>query len=300
MEYYISYKKTFFVILLAMCGFYIFSNNANASILAQPDISLSSYNLFQADTLLVVVKNESGQISGNLGTVKMRFFRSENNKDWVSIVGIPINKKPGIYKVIINVPGKAIFKKDISVLKRNFPITKMIITPELEQKGYTPKSIVNNIENKENKMLNQVLNNITKEVYISKPFIYPLSLINIVGPFGDIRASKNYKIQHLGVDLKAAMGTPIYAVNDGKVVFVETMTDYGKTIIIDHGLGVYSLYLHLSDFKVAVGQIVRQGDVIGLSGDTGYVTGPHLHFSMKIRGASIDPLKFIQATQTQW
>src|SRR5258706_13388795 len=102
-----AYKKTLSVILLAIGCFYIFSPNVNALdnvSLAQPDVYVLSYNLFQANTLLVVVKNESSEITGNLGAVKMRFFRSEDNKDWVSIVGIPINKKPGTYKLVINVP----------------------------------------------------------------------------------------------------------------------------------------------------------------------------------------------------
>ena len=148
--------------------------------------------------------------------------------------------------------------------------------------------------------LNHVLDVYNPVAYATKPFINPLSEIAIVGAYGEIRKSGKLKIQHLGVDLKATTGTPVLAVDDGKVVFIRSSPDYGNTLIIDHGLGVYSLYLHLSEFKVQLGQMVKQGDTVALSGDTGYATGPHLHFSIKIRGASVDPLKFIETTQSQW
>lgn len=275
--------------------------NAKASNNLLPlDVYISSDHLAQADTLLVVVKNEPGNIKGTLGAIKMRFFKSQDTKDWVAIVGMTLNKKPGDYKLSITVEGKQPFEKIITVAKRDFPVTKLEITPELLKKGYTAKKIITNIQTIENKALSKVLNVLTPQSYVSKPFTYPLSETTVVGPFGDIRASKNYKIQHLGVDLKAPLGTPVFAVNDGKVVLIKKFTDYGNTIVIDHGLGMYSLYLHLSHFNAIKGDMVKQGDVIGLSGDTGYATGPHLHFGIKVRGASLDPLRFIQTTQANW
>ncbi len=263
-----------------------------------PDVFVSSDALLQADTLLVTVKNEPQTITGKLGAVTLHFFRNETGADWVCIVGMPVNKKPGTYQLIINVETKTPFIKDITVLKRDFPVTELTITPDLIQKGYTAKKIISNIQNQENLALNKVLSAFTKKVYFTKPFISPLSEIRVVGDFGDIRATGNYKIQHLGVDLKALTGTNVYAVNDGKIVFEKNLPDYGNTLIIDHGLGVYSLYLHLSKFNIKVGEIVKQGDIIALSGATGYATGPHLHFSIKVRGSALDPLKFVQATQS--
>jgi murein DD-endopeptidase MepM/ murein hydrolase activator NlpD len=154
----------------------------------------------------------------------------------------------------------------------------------LAQQGYTAKKIVTTIVNQENKSLHQAMDTVTRGAYITKPFIYPLANIKVVGNFGDIRASKPYKIQHLGVDLRASTGTPVHAANDGKIVFEKTLPDYGNMIILDHGQGIYSLYLHLSKFNVADGQMVKQHDVIAYSGASGYAIGPHLHFSIKIRG----------------
>ncbi len=295
------YKIFLALLFFTITGFIFFPHTAKSdNQLPIINVYVSSDNLMQADTLLVVVKNETSKITGKLGTVKMHFLRNEDNKDWVSVVGMPVNKKPGNYKLLISVLGKQPFEKNVQISKRNFPITELVITKELLKKGYTAKKIIKNIEKVENKQLNKILNILTPVAYFTKPFINPLSEINVVGDFGDIRQTKSYKIQHLGVDLKAPLNTPVYAVNDGKVVFIKSLPDYGNTIIIDHGLGIYSLYLHLSEFKVKKGKIVKQQDIIGLSGDTGYAIGPHLHFSIKVRGAALDPLGFIKTTQTDW
>jgi murein DD-endopeptidase MepM/ murein hydrolase activator NlpD len=185
--------------------------------------------------------------------------------------------------------------KNIVVSRRKFPITVLTSVP-----GFTPKKIISTVENKENTALKKVLADISDAPYSAKPFINPLSEITIVGNYGDIRKSGKLTIQHLGVDLKAPLGTSVMAVNDGRVVFEASMPDYGNTLVIDHGLGVYSLYLHLSEFKVAQGDMVQQGQTVALSGATGYVTGPHLHFSIKMRGASVDPLKFIETSNAKY
>jgi murein DD-endopeptidase MepM/ murein hydrolase activator NlpD len=267
------------------------------SLALPPRVLVSAEIISQADTFLIVVKDEVSEITGSFGSVKLHFFRNEDNKDWIAITGAPLNKTPGEYKLSVSVPNKAIFEKNITVVKRSFLETKMVVTKELAQKGYTSKNIINNIINIENKSLAQVLNVITPVSYITKPFVYPVFKVKDVGSLGNIRKSQNYKIQHLGVDLEAPLNTPIYAVNDGKVVFVRGMTNYGNTVIVDHGLGVYSLYLHLNRFDVREGQIIKLGDNIGLSGNTGYSIAPHLHFSITMRGVSVDPLRFIWTTQ---
>jgi murein DD-endopeptidase MepM/ murein hydrolase activator NlpD len=262
-----------------------------------PDVFVSSDTLSQGDTLLVVVKNEANEITGRFGSTKLYFFRNESNKDWVAITGISVNKIPEDYKLTINVPGHAVYEKNITIVDRDFPETEMVVSQKLAQKGYTAKNIINNIINSENKTLAKVLNVITPASYINKPFVYPVFKIEDVGSFGNIRRAKNYTIQHLGVDMDAPLNTPIYSVNDGKVVFAKSLRDYGNTLIIDHGLGVYSLYLHLSRFDVSEGQTVKLGDNIGLSGNTGYSIAPHLHFAITIRGVSVDPLEFVWTTQ---
>ena len=98
---------------------------------------------------------------------------------------------------------------------------------------------------------------------------------------------------HRGLDLRGGEGDPIHAADDGVVVLVSDHYYGGKTVVVDHGLGVLTAYLHLSGFNVDKGQRVRRGDVIGSVGSTGRVTAPHLHLSLYVMGVSINPLPLL-------
>lgn len=295
---FMNLKLTAICIWLAIAGAVLFPclNVSAENTLSSPEVFISSDKLLQADTLLIMVKNETNEITGTFGSIKLRFFRDKSDKNWVAIIGATIDKKPGEYKLSINVPGKTVFEKDIFVSKRYFSVTSLVVTRQLIQKGFTLKNIFT-APDKKSKKLEGILKIITSVSYVNKPFVYPLFEVKDVGSFGNIRKSKDYTAQHLGVDLNALPDTPVFAVNDGKVVFVDNIKNNGNTVAIDHGLGVYSLYLHLNKFNVAEGQTVKLGDIVGLSGNTGYSLAPHLHFSIKVRGASLDPLKFVQTTQ---
>jgi murein DD-endopeptidase MepM/ murein hydrolase activator NlpD len=82
--------------------------------------------------------------------------------------------------------------------------------------------------------------------------------------------------------------------NRGIVRFTDSLRNYGKTVVIDHGLGLQTVYMHLSEIIVSLGQMVDKGELIGMSGDTGYVLGPHLHLTVRIWDISIDPIKFLE------
>ena len=98
---------------------------------------------------------------------------------------------------------------------------------------------------------------------------------------------------HNGIDISAPMGTPIKAADSGTVVLADWNGGYGKCVIINHGGGMATLYGHLSEIQVAYGQQVSQGQVIGLCGSTGFSTGPHLHFEVRINGSPADPLSYL-------
>ncbi len=103
--------------------------------------------------------------------------------------------------------------------------------------------------------------------------------------------------QHTGTDFQAATGTPVVAPNRGRIALAADQYFPGKTIIIDHGLGVYSYLAHLSEFTVAEGAIVERGQRIALSGATGRVTGPHLHWTMRFGSARVDPLSLVEVLE---
>ena len=94
---------------------------------------------------------------------------------------------------------------------------------------------------------------------------------------------------HRGMDFRGKTGTPVKAINSGTVVLTEDLFYGGNTLIVDHGMGLYSVYMHMSKFETKKGNQVSKGDVIGLIGSSGRVTGPHLHMSVKLNGISVNP-----------
>jgi murein DD-endopeptidase MepM/ murein hydrolase activator NlpD len=98
---------------------------------------------------------------------------------------------------------------------------------------------------------------------------------------------------HTGVDLQASVGTPVHVTADGVVARTEWEGRYGRLVVIDHGSGLQTWYAHLSKFNVVPGQEVRRGEVIALSGGTGRVTSPHLHYEVRLGGTPVNPYKYL-------
>jgi murein DD-endopeptidase MepM/ murein hydrolase activator NlpD len=117
-------------------------------------------------------------------------------------------------------------------------------------------------------------------------------------PFG-VRRIRNGRAvgRHRGLDIAAPTGTPIYAPSDARVVLSRTFKKYGGTIVLDHGFGVTSLYIHQSALKARAGQTVKKGELIGRIGATGVATGPHLHWSAYVHGTSIEPAFFTRMSK---
>lgn len=114
----------------------------------------------------------------------------------------------------------------------------------------------------------------------------------ITSPYGVKRAGNR---THEGVDLKAALHTKVKAINSGKVVLVARLSREGLMVIIDHGQGIFSIYMHLSDISVKQNEMVKSGQTVAYSGDTGEgVTGSHLHLGVRFDGKYVDPLLFIK------
>lgn len=133
----------------------------------------------------------------------------------------------------------------------------------------------------------------TPRRYWSKPFIHPMAS-QITSHYGTARVyNGSLRSFHSGTDFKAEIGTPVYVVNDGVVVLAKERFYAGNSIVVDHGEGLYTCYYHLSSLSVTPGDKVKQGDFLGLSGATGRVTGPHLHFAVMLYGVQVDPLQLM-------
>lgn len=135
------------------------------------------------------------------------------------------------------------------------------------------------------------------EMLASIPTILPVSLkdpsTRIASPYG-YRMHPIYKTVklHAGMDFSGAIGTPIYATGNGKVVYAEIHQGYGKCVLIDHGFKLQTLYGHMSAYNVKAGQKVKRGDIIGYIGNTGMSTGPHIHYEVKRNGIPVDPSNY--------
>ena len=144
----------------------------------------------------------------------------------------------------------------------------------------------------------KIYHHFTEKSYIDKPFIQPMDSI-ITSNFGTARMFNNtLKSFHSGTDFRAKTGTPIYATNDGIVVIAKNRYYAGNSVVIDHGNGIYSCYYHLSILHVRIGDRVKQGVRLGLSGATGRVSGPHLHYAMMVQGVQVNPLQFHKVFNT--
>lgn len=260
------------------------------------EIWVSSESVEQGSMVLVKISREYLMASGTFDKKSINFFRNKPNSDWIAYVGVDANAQPGKERIFVSASGESL-EKEVEVIKKDFASTKMAISQNLQDRGYTEEAITNNYATSDTPALNEALKGFTPAPHFKEGFSFPLDEIEIIGfDFGRIIKFPSYQLQHFGVDLKADAGTKVYAANEGKVVLAKQLSNYGKTLVIDHGLGIFSLYLHLSQFNFSEGEFVKRGEVVGLSGNTGLSTGPHLHFSIKDNGARVDPIAFVGGT----
>jgi murein DD-endopeptidase MepM/ murein hydrolase activator NlpD len=214
--------------------------------------------------------------------IKLQFYKT--SQYYQALGFVDIDTKPGIQGINI-LDGKETKIKYISVMHKEFPVKnitlkseKVFLSPEDERRA-----------DEEERVLESTWNTVTSEPLWKGKFIKPIDS-TITSQFGIIRIiNKNKRSRHRGTDYKSFTGTPIKSINSGKVVLRDNHFFGGNTLLINHGLGLYSVYLHLSQFKVDIGDAVNKGQVIGLVGNTGRASGPHLHLSVKLYGESINP-----------
>jgi murein DD-endopeptidase MepM/ murein hydrolase activator NlpD len=130
-------------------------------------------------------------------------------------------------------------------------------------------------------------------------FVYPVETPLVSSVFGHIAEIRNNKPHH-GIDFRGAIGTPVFASATGKVLIADSSTlskGYGLTVVIQHAGKTQTLYAHLDKSAVKAGQAVSQGQVIGYMGETGKVTGPHLHFEMSVESERVDPTKLLRRAE---
>lgn len=219
---------------------------------------------------------------------KIRFFKNGDN--YRAIIGIPIAQKTGPHPLLIKMTddkGKTSeLAAQVKVLPYKFPRVSFWLKPE-KRKLMTTPAVVDEWALVEKKLVLEADEQGWRQAFIL-PVKAPVSMY-----FGTVeRVNGKPQGQHRGCDLAVPIGTKVAAANDGTVVFAEKLTVYGGTMVVDHGQGIHTIYLHLSKFLAPVGQAVAKGDVIALSGNTGYSSGPHLHWAMSVHDLRVDPLQW--------
>lgn len=241
-------------------------------------------------TIFIYQSSTPTPLSYNNGKKSLHYMPHPNKKDSF-IAFVPIGYYDKGSKNLTNPKQTESTLQTIKILQKDYPKKEQINVAN--NKVSYSNEVAKRIE-KEKDAAIKTYATITKGRLWGKPFIKPLDSI-ITSPYGSARIF-NGKVNsyHGGTDLRAAIGTPILATNDGKVALVQDRYLSGKSIYIDHGSGVYSVYFHLDEFLVKEGDMIKQGQVIAKSGDTGRVSGAHLHFGIVINGTNVDAMDFIE------
>ena len=218
-------------------------------------------------------------------------FRVEDR--WTTILGVDLDTKAGDYRAaaLLTMDDGSVIERDITVSVG----TKKFPTVQLNVDGRFVQLSRANLERtrRESKETEAIYRRITTDLFPAEPFIVPIPG-GTGRNFGERRVFNGQaRSPHSGVDLRAGTGTPVQATNRGRVVLAKDLFFTGNTVILDHGLGIYSLYAHLSRMDVKQGEIVDNGQVVGLAGATGRVTAPHLHWGMRVQGARVDPFSLV-------
>ena len=215
------------------------------------------------------------------------------NGKWQASIMLPVSldEKNNSGELIVSLPKKNLStKKLITFFDKKRPIQKLSVDKKFVN---PPKSEMERIKNDRIKVKNTI-SNYTHGRMWEVPFYRPV-LGSVSSLFGLKRVFNGQpKGTHRGLDLRGPTGDPIKACADGQVVLVDNLYYSGNAIYINHGEGVFTAYLHMSEQKVEVNQYVKRGDIIGLVGATGRVTGPHLHLTLIVQGQSVDPEPFIE------
>ncbi|MFZ8933492.1 MAG: M23 family metallopeptidase [Bacteriovoracaceae bacterium] len=181
---------------------------------------------------------------------------------------------------------------DVKVTQKEFPSERLHVD---KRKVFYSKKDLKRIR-AEQKVLNKIYKASLSRPIFNTGFKIPLNS-KITSIYGARRLFNNKKkSQHLGTDFRAKVGTPIMSSNAGKVVLSQDLFFTGDTVIIDHGLGLFTVYGHLSKRKAEVGEFVPKGSVVGHAGMSGRATGPHLHWGVKVHGEWVDGASLVKET----
>jgi murein DD-endopeptidase MepM/ murein hydrolase activator NlpD len=277
-----NYGYWFFMMVLA------FICQVSAA-LGDNEIKLSATTMRPGDFIKIVVNetpdsNVEVQFLGE--SKRLQFY----NAQYLGFVAASYFTKPGVYTLSVMVAkDNHSYTRDysIEISKRDFPEDRVVINEKTRKQILTPDNV-----NNDSKTTTDVRQKAQAEALPplwQGKFIWPVHG-KITTEFGRVRYMNNIEEgRHSGFDISAPTGTPVLACNRGKVIFAGDLNVTGLTVIVHHGMGLYTSYCHLSKIGVAEGEQVDTGTTIGQVGMTGLATGPHLHLTVRVDEICIDP-----------
>jgi len=225
---------------------------------------------------------------------KLLPFSREGRRLFQAILGVDLNASPGAEVITLttsNVQADGppmIFR--FSILKKDFPIQRISLPTKMVSLSKDDLARVR----REKKDLERVWGTSSKQKQWKQKFIAPVTG-DVISPFGVHRILNNEpRSPHTGVDFRAKTGSPVRASADGIVALTCDHFFSGRSVFLDHGMGFFTMYFHLSEINVKEGQKLSCGQVLGLVGQTGRATGPHLHWGARIGNSRVDPLSLLR------
>ncbi len=260
----------------------------------QPTVRLSAETAAQGDVVAVLVENnifgEPMSLTTELGLCD--FVPLETPGSYGAFMPVAYNRGVGAWPVTVTV-GEESHELSVNVTEREFTVQHMTISQTVADNTWN-----SNAANAEYRAAIYPLYELTDtEKRWDGAFLKPVENYRLTTQYGLWRYTHGvYSERHSGIDMAAPLGTPIIAPQNGEVLFADYLQLTGYTIVIAHGGGVKSMYYHMNSLDVAAGDSVSAGQKIGELGTTGYSTGPHLHFEVKIGSQSVDPFQLFDGT----
>ncbi|MDF2680086.1 MAG: metalloendopeptidase [Brevibacillus sp.] len=253
----------------------------------QPPLTVMPSTTFPGDVIFVR-SNHAQSVTLFSQTYRLQPSQGE----YARFIPIPFHAKPGTYQVQTTDKKLAI---PLTINAKKFAVDVLTVSKQMAEMRQD-----NNRIHADQKKINAARSRSAQVPYFTGPFTQP-AVGTLTTPFGYQRVVNGVPAnRHSAIDIANKTGTSIWASNNGKVVLADSLYLTGNTIIIDHGLQVFSIYAHMSKLEVITGQEVKQGQVIGRMGTTGFSTGPHLHYGMLIGNTYVNPQPFFEASPFQW
>jgi murein DD-endopeptidase MepM/ murein hydrolase activator NlpD len=265
---------------------------------AGTNLRLNAPESSQGSLLLMDLKSSKAlaEVRGEWGGRSVPLWSenaSENQRK--GLLAVDLEKEPGEYE--LKLTGQTAGGEKVScsamvmVRKGQFATEKLQVGKQFVEPS--PEQIKRADE--ERQKLRDIFEHVTPERLWDGKFRFPIDGVTTGSNFGRRRIlNGNPGSPHGGADLPGATGTPVHSAQRGRVVLAEGLFFAGNTVVVDHGLGIYTFYGHLSEIDVKVGDAVEAGTVLGKVGATGRVTGPHLHWGLTVERARVNPLQLVK------